>query len=380
MRLRSDIRLVAAALAGVALGMALAAAGRSLAADVGPAASGSPGDFLGPLSLAEERLLADAAAGRFQETALFEAALRASGEHDATALTHYRQQWSALVKELRVCGSVHGTPRQRAQAVLAFLHRRLLQGGYDLACTDLRQALDHGRFNCVSASLLFHALAAEFALPVCEVAIPGHVKSRVRMLEGSFDVETTCPRWFDMSPAAQKEAEIAARAQLGPAANNARPCEVSTAQLVAMIYYNRAIDLLGDHRFAAAAAANAVALRLDPQSATIRGNLLATVNNWAIDLAAAALPRGRRFAAPRPVARSGLRNLHGELRACLSAVDPRRNRGRPAGRGRSPHAAGAPVALVLRQRAGVRRRREWVVSSCCHTQNSRAFDNPRDLT
>ena len=55
-----------------------------------------------------------------------------------------------------------------------------------------------------------------------------------------------------------------------------------------MIYYNRAIDLLGDHRFAAAAAANAVALRLDPQSATIRGNLLATVNNWAIDLAAAA--------------------------------------------------------------------------------------------
>jgi tetratricopeptide (TPR) repeat protein len=51
-----------------------------------------------------------------------------------------------------------------------------------------------------------------------------------------------------------------------------------------MIYYNRGVDLLNEKRFAEAARANAKAVRLDPHNATARGNLLATVNNWAIDL------------------------------------------------------------------------------------------------
>ena len=54
--------------------------------------------------------------------------------------------------------------------------------------------------------------------------------------------------------------------------------------MAAMIYYNRGVDLLAEKRFAEAAAANAKALRLDPQNATARGNLLATINNWSIEL------------------------------------------------------------------------------------------------
>ena len=56
---------------------------------------------------------------------------------------------------------------------------------------------------------------------------------------------------------------------------------------MATIYYNRGVDLLSQKRFAEAAAANAKALRLDPASVTARGNLLATLNNWAIDLGTA---------------------------------------------------------------------------------------------
>ena len=51
-----------------------------------------------------------------------------------------------------------------------------------------------------------------------------------------------------------------------------------------MIYYNRGVDLLAAKRFAEAADANANALRLDPQNAVARGNLLATLNNWSIAL------------------------------------------------------------------------------------------------
>ncbi len=60
--------------------------------------------------------------------------------------------------------------------------------------------------------------------------------------------------------------------------------QVSEVELVATIYYNRGVDLLAEKRFADAAAANAKALRLDPQNATAKGNFLATINNWAIDL------------------------------------------------------------------------------------------------
>jgi tetratricopeptide (TPR) repeat protein len=63
-----------------------------------------------------------------------------------------------------------------------------------------------------------------------------------------------------------------------------RSREVSDVELLAMIYYNRGVDLLGEKRFAEAAAANAKALRLAPSNATARGNLLVTLNNWAIEL------------------------------------------------------------------------------------------------
>jgi tetratricopeptide (TPR) repeat protein len=112
--------------------------------------------------------------------------------------------------------------------------------------------------------------------------------SRVLFQDGHFDLETTCPAWFRLRHDPQKQAELV-RQSLGLPAGQARgePREVSDVELVATIYYNRGVDLLSQKRFAEAAAANAKALRLDPASVTARGNLLATLNNWAIDLATA---------------------------------------------------------------------------------------------
>ena len=56
-------------------------------------------------------------------------------------------------------------------------------------------------------------------------------------------------------------------------------------QLIATIYYNRGVDLLVENRFHDAVCANAKALRLDAANQTARGNLLATMNNWSINLA-----------------------------------------------------------------------------------------------
>ena len=99
--------------------------------------------------------------------------------------------------------------------------------------------------------------------------------SRLMTEDSPLDIETTCSRWF-RSPA-QKES---------PSEPQQRR-EVAGPQLAAMIFYNRGVDLLTSQQFTAALAANAKALRLDPQSDTARGNLLATLNNWAIALGTA---------------------------------------------------------------------------------------------
>ena len=138
-------------------------------------------------------------------------------------------------------------------------------------------------------------------------------------------METTCPKWFSLhheallnnvehkgaSPFSPQKRAIPSLFCEGPdSLHNKAPNkdkanlrEISPIQLTALVYYNRAIDFLAEKRFSDAAAANAKALRLDPLNTAARGNLLATINNWAIDLgnaghydkAAALLRRGLEF-------------------------------------------------------------------------------------
>jgi len=244
--------------------------------------------FDGRLCPLEIRLFADAADRRLDEFPLLEAGLIASGVEKPGRLVHYRRRFDALVDELRPRIGKGSKPPQQAQTVFEFLHRRVLTGGYQLESTDLRAALDKGRFNCVSASVLFDCLAGACGLDVCGLEMPGHAMSRLRLADGPLDVETTCARWFALldDPAGQAEA---VRRTLGEdlSCRYARAREVSPVEMAAMIYYNRGVDLLATKRFEDAAVANAKALRLDPASTTARGNLLATINNWAIALSAA---------------------------------------------------------------------------------------------
>ena len=245
-----------------------------------------------PTCRLEERLFADAADGRLDEFSPLDAALVASGIEDADALDRYRQKAAALADQLRRSENLAGTPRQRVVVVFEFLHQRVLCGGYDLAYTDLRRVLDDGRYNCVSATVLFNYLAGELGLDCRGLEMPGHAMSRVvfRARLGTvpvfLDVENTYPHWSQSEgrPAATSSRRDANHWRRLPQADRSKAREVTPIQLAAMIYYNRGVDLLGQKRFAEAAAANAKALRLDPRNATARGNLLATLNNWSIEL------------------------------------------------------------------------------------------------
>ena len=261
-------------------------------------------EILSPhLSELEQRLFDQIHDGRFGEFSLLEAGLIAGGVDRQGELRRYCKRFDALVESLRRSGKVCGTPRKQAQAVFTFLHQSILRGGYNLQASDLRQTLDHGRFNCVTASVLFNCLADRFQLKAVGLELPGHAMSRLELPEETLDLETTCPRWFTLldrpSEATSRQAgnltlpeqETMAQAELAKqslarnAANDRRPLrQVSEVELVATIYYNRGVDLLAEKHFADAAAANAKAVRLDPENATAKGNFLATINNWAIDL------------------------------------------------------------------------------------------------
>ncbi|MCE5267384.1 MAG: transglutaminase-like domain-containing protein [Planctomycetaceae bacterium] len=276
-------------LAATQLAMAGVDAGsRSL---LGPSLSRTGGNaeadgFVGVLNPLETRLLADAADGRLDGFSPLGAALVASGVGDADSLQQYLKKAAALADQLQPAVRLIATERQRVEAIFDFMHQRVLVGGYDLASTDLRQVLDHGRFNCISATALFNYLAEQCGLQCHGLEMPGHAMSRVMLADGPLDVETTCPRWFLMTEQERSRQPVNAAGAIGSAGLAARmqAREVSPIQMAAMIYYNRGVSLLAEHRFAEAAAANAKAVRLDPNNATARGNLLATVNNWSIEL------------------------------------------------------------------------------------------------
>ncbi len=244
----------------------------------------------GDLSAPERALFADAADGRWDEHSLLAAALIAGDVADARALDRYQARFDELTAELEQSGLAGQSPRRRAQTLFETMHRRLLTGGYQVDATDLALVLDRGRFNCVSASVLYHCLAARFGLSVCGVEVPGHAMSRLQLAEGPLDVETTCPGWFRLMDQPEKQAELLKKtigSRGGGGSTAAERREVSDVELVATIYYNRGVDLLAEKRFAEAVVANARALRLDPSSTTARGNLLATINNWAVEAGSA---------------------------------------------------------------------------------------------
>ncbi len=238
------------------------------------------------LSDVECSLFADAADGELEQHSLLIATLVASGVELPDVLDHYQRQIEKYAAELEQSDALARSGRDDAEAVFNFLHRRILQGGYRIDCTDLRTALDDGRYNCVSASVLFQCLAERCGLTVRGLEMPGHAMSRVYLGEEVLDVETTCAAWFRLMDDPQRQAQ-SVRDTLGttPGSSNATAArEISSVGLVAMVYYNRGVDLLARGLYAEAAVANAKALVLDPGNQTARGNLLATVNNWSIAL------------------------------------------------------------------------------------------------
>lgn len=245
-----------------------------------------PPELCLPCESVEQRLLDDLADGRLNEHSILQAALVATGADRAESAACINRVDNAIAT-WRATGVLEGTPRQRAEKLFELMHEELLTRGYRHDASDPAEAIQHGRFNCVSATLLWQHLAAEFEISAVARQLPGHVQSMLCVGDARFIVETTCPQWFSLvdEQGRPRAASIAWDGVPGVAATTGEARELDDSALIASVYYNRGLALLGRREFAAALAATHAAHRLDPANAAARANVLATLNNWALHLA-----------------------------------------------------------------------------------------------
>lgn len=223
-----------------------------------------------PSAALERRLLDDAADDELHDLSLLSAALIASGVDDSDRLPGYEKKLSALQNDLRHQVKYLPSSRDRAATLLALLHRDVLTGTFDPSCSSVAATLDTGRYNCVTTTILFVALAEAIDLPTSIIHAPGHVRVRI---EGSspLELEPTCAAWFTQ-----------AEPQLLPTREPTRV--ISCTALLGKLYYNRGIEALEARQFADAIAAFERSRVLDPLDATAQQNLLAALNNGALAL------------------------------------------------------------------------------------------------
>lgn len=238
-----------------------------------PAAAGSAGYE----NALHRRLLRDLADGRLDEHRLITAAILAGGSCDRQRLQHLQDRYERFVRRVRETQPAGRS--DRAVHLLSMLHKRILVGGYDVSASGVDQALAAGRYNCLAATILYRAAAAELEIDAHCVRQGDHVWVQIELEQRSLRIETTRAEGVEL-PNGTTPCEPATNGQVADRLND--------AQLLALGYYNRGIELASRGHFAEAAAATAIAAALNPDDVAARENLLSTANQWSIELAAAA--------------------------------------------------------------------------------------------
>ena len=254
------------------------------ALDVIAALKGVPIDST--LRADEAAMLADGADGRFDTIGFAEAALIASGATDEAE----RKAEIAAIDRLvaaatdAVAGSVDVAAK--GEKLLRFLHAGPMKGGYEADQTDVSRIIETGRFNCVSSAALYNIVGRRLGLDVRGVEVPEHAFSVLYDGRRSMDVETTITDGFNpaRNPAAVERFTRQTGFTYVPETHRRERREVNDAGLVAIIYFNHGVTLGKRGMHAQSLAMNLRGLRLDPDSASLVKNTIATLTNWSKSL------------------------------------------------------------------------------------------------
>ena len=232
----------------------------------------------------ERALLADADDGRLDRMSLVEAALVASGTTDRARIVQYQADVDRFATTMRRRLHVVRGDQARAEELLLALHKQFLSGRYHATQSDIAITLERGDFNCLSSVILYVALGRSVGVDVRPAVLPGHIIAVLPTTEGRKPVETTYAKWFSAVRDGRVHMAAVPATQSAPPYDRSNAVELSDTELIALVYYNQGYEHLTRNQFAAAWSANEKALSLDPDSHRSRGNFLATINNWSLDL------------------------------------------------------------------------------------------------
>ncbi|MGL6193292.1 MAG: transglutaminase family protein, partial [Thermoguttaceae bacterium] len=155
----------------------------------------------------EKNLLEDAKDGKWDNFDLFRASLISEGILTVSEIKSYEKNLDKIVASLRSrANEGKGTQNQEEliRNVYEAMHKEVFTGTYKIEDSSPAAALDSGNFNCVSATIIYNAIAQKLGLEASGLEMSGHVLSRVKCGTKNIDIETTCPTWFESGNSAEK--------------------------------------------------------------------------------------------------------------------------------------------------------------------------------
>ncbi|MGC4004113.1 MAG: hypothetical protein QM811_13725 [Pirellulales bacterium] len=205
------------------------------------------------------------------DEAWFRACCTAGGE----PLESWSETRDALRRVVAAAGrelAVQGDVRSRGAALARWLHTEVFRR-YDLDASSPGRTLADGRYNCVSASILYRYVARTLELDAVGYCRDEHCRIALRQNGNWWILETTCASCVGESAVTARIASDA----LG------RDRLVDAAGMEALVWFNQAVDFARAGRVEAALKGNATALALDPRHGGAKSNLTANLNAAAID-------------------------------------------------------------------------------------------------
>ena len=215
---------------------------------------------------ATERLLSDARDGKFDDFPFLAAALIASGAEDAGEV----QKWLGMYEPVRagiLSGLPAGTATGRLKAIHGAAHRFVLTGRYESSCSDLRRSFSSGDFNCLTSLAVCWDLCQGAGLNVQPLLVQGHVVLVFRDAKGAAQAfEAGSAEWL-----------------VHPVTDLSASRRLSSVQLVGKFYYNRGVEELRAGGYRNGLTMLRTSFALDPSDDDARANLVAGLNNWAVE-------------------------------------------------------------------------------------------------
>jgi len=243
-----------------------------------------------PLNISEEeaRLFKDASDGKLDEWTFAEAALLSSGIGEAEIRKKYLAQIDRITEQAKAAVKDTSTPFEKGEALLKWLHKNSMKGGYETHQTDLSKVLANGTFNCVSSATLYNIIGRRLDLDLRAIEVPDHAFSIHYEGTKHVDVETTTALGFN--PARDPRVLEQFTRQTGfnyiPDRHADQRREVTDIGLLALTYYNHGVVRSEKKQHAAALVDYFRALSLDPEFHSAIQNVLSTVGIWSNDLSA----------------------------------------------------------------------------------------------